>query len=90
MLNQVVQVTIGKDGKYRVEYSGFAGDTCYKTGDAFKGLLARLGITWRPRLARAAYADMTWRVASPLIQNGEAQCGQAWMSAALGLTPSTG
>ena len=34
-------------------------------------LLARLGITWRPRLARAAYADMTWRVASPLIQNGE-------------------
>ncbi len=34
-------------------------------------LLAKLGIPWRPRLARAAYADMTWRVASPLIQNGE-------------------
>ena len=34
-------------------------------------LLAKLGIPWRPRLARAAYADMSWRVASPLIQNGE-------------------
>ena len=34
-------------------------------------VLAKLGITWRPRLARGAYADMTWRVASPLIQPGE-------------------
>ena len=34
-------------------------------------LLARLGIAWRPRLARAAYADMTWRVAAPLVQTGE-------------------
>ena len=34
-------------------------------------LLARLGIAWRPRLARAAYADMTWRVTAPLVQTGE-------------------
>ena len=44
MLNQVVQITIGKDGKVRVEYSGYAGDACYQAGDALKIRLAQLGI----------------------------------------------
>ena len=34
-------------------------------------LLQRLGLPWRPRIARAAYADLGFRVSSPLVQAGE-------------------
>lgn len=50
-----------------VHSSGFA-----RLNDALTGeLAARLGIAWRPRVARATYADMWWRVAVPLVQAGE-------------------
>ncbi|MEJ8823735.1 hypothetical protein WKW80_17115 [Variovorax humicola] len=35
------------------------------------GLLQRLGLPWRPRLARAAYADLAYRVGASLVQAGE-------------------
>ncbi|MDM0117318.1 hypothetical protein QTI66_34955 [Variovorax sp. J22R133] len=35
------------------------------------GLLTRLGMPWRPRIARAAYADLSFRVRSALVQAGE-------------------
>jgi hypothetical protein len=35
------------------------------------GALQRLGLPWRPRMARAAFADMNWRVSSALVQSGE-------------------
>ncbi|MEO6408129.1 MAG: hypothetical protein ABIO45_05180, partial [Burkholderiaceae bacterium] len=35
------------------------------------GVLQRLGLPWRPRLTRAAYADLGFGVGSPLVQAGE-------------------
>jgi hypothetical protein len=35
------------------------------------GLLQRLGIVWRPRLARAIAAETAWPVTAPLVQSGE-------------------
>src|SRR5262249_38596548 len=35
------------------------------------GILQRLGIPWRPRLARTAGADTAWPVTAPLVQDGE-------------------
>jgi hypothetical protein len=35
------------------------------------GLLQRLGIAWRPRLARAVAAETAWPVTAPLVQAGE-------------------
>ncbi|MGJ7510127.1 hypothetical protein [Variovorax sp. GT1P44] len=35
------------------------------------GLLQRLGLPWRPRLARAAYADLDYAVTVPTVQAGE-------------------
>jgi hypothetical protein len=35
------------------------------------GLLQRLGIAWRPRLARAIGAETAWPVTAPLVQAGE-------------------
>jgi hypothetical protein len=34
-------------------------------------ILQRLGFSWRSRLSHATYADATWRVAAPLVQEGE-------------------
>ena len=34
-------------------------------------VLTKLGIAWRPRLARATYSQSTWVVNAPLIQSGE-------------------
>ena len=43
-----------------------------QTQDAITaGILQRLGIAWRPRLARATYADFAFRVSAPLVQEGE-------------------
>ena len=35
------------------------------------GILQRLGIAWRPRLASAVAADTAWPVTAPLVQPGE-------------------
>ncbi|HEX2309925.1 MAG TPA: hypothetical protein VHH91_04350, partial [Vicinamibacterales bacterium] len=35
------------------------------------GILQRLGFTWRPRLARGTYADLSFRITAPLVQSGE-------------------
>jgi hypothetical protein len=35
------------------------------------GLLQRLGIGWRPRLAQAIAAETVWPVTAPLVQSGE-------------------
>jgi len=47
--------------------NGFIG-----THDALAaGILQRLGIPWRPRLARTVGADTAWAVSAPLVQDGE-------------------
>lgn len=38
---------------------------------ATAGILQRLGLQWRSRLSRATYADATWRLSAPLVQEGE-------------------
>jgi hypothetical protein len=35
------------------------------------GILQRLGFPWRSRLSHATYADATWPVSAPLVQDGE-------------------
>ena len=35
------------------------------------GVLQRLGLPFRPRIARAIFAEPSWRVSSPLVQTGE-------------------
>ena len=35
------------------------------------GLLQRLGFNWHSRLSQGTYADRTWRVDAPLVQDGE-------------------
>jgi hypothetical protein len=50
-----------------LQTSGFIG-----INDAITaGIVQRLGFAWRPRLARATYADATWRVSAPLVQGAE-------------------
>lgn len=34
-------------------------------------LLQKLGLSWRPRLARAIFDEAAWRVSSPMVQTGE-------------------
>jgi hypothetical protein len=42
------------------------------TDDALAaGLLQRLGIAWRPRLARMVGSESAWAVSAPLVQDGE-------------------
>jgi hypothetical protein len=49
-----------------------AGNGFIATHDALAaGILQRLGIPWRPRLARTAGADTAWPVTAPLVQDGE-------------------
>jgi hypothetical protein len=35
------------------------------------GIVQRLGLPWRPRLASGTYDDRAWRVRAPLVQSGE-------------------
>jgi hypothetical protein len=35
------------------------------------GILQRLGIPWRPRLARTVGADAAWAITAPLVQDGD-------------------
>ncbi len=47
-------------------------DGFISTQDALAaGLLQRLGIAWRPPLARALSAEMAWPITAPLVQSGE-------------------
>jgi hypothetical protein len=49
-----------------------AGNGFIATHDALAaGILQRLGIAWRPRLARTVGADTAWAVSAPLVQDGE-------------------
>jgi hypothetical protein len=76
MLNNVgVQVTIDKEGKIKIEYDGFAGDACYKTGDELKGLLARLGVQFAeaqvtPKAEAEAVLPVELSQADTLTQEG--------------------
>jgi len=60
---QHLRAFLGED----LQASGFIGVQDALTA----GIVQRLGFTWRPRLARATYADMSWRVSAPLVQSGE-------------------
>jgi hypothetical protein len=60
---QYLRAFLGED----LQGSGFIA-----TQDALAaGLLERLGITWRPRLAHAIAAETAWPVTAPLVQAGE-------------------
>ena len=60
---QHLRAFVGED----LQGSGFIA-----TQDALSaGLLQRLGIAWRPRLARAIAAETAWPVTAPLVQAGE-------------------
>jgi hypothetical protein len=39
-----VEVSIGKDGELRVEFSGFAGDECLDEAERLQAVLASLGL----------------------------------------------
>ncbi|MEJ8850705.1 hypothetical protein [Variovorax rhizosphaerae] len=60
---QHLRAFLGED----LQGSGFIGQQ-----DAIAtGLLTRLGLPWRPRISRAAYADLDFRVGSQMVQPGE-------------------
>ena len=54
-------------------------------------ILQTLGFSWRSRLSRATYADATWRVVAPLVQEGEVSRWRKlepnYISSLLGETP---
>jgi hypothetical protein len=62
---------------YLQHLRAFMGEDLQATGflatdDALAaGVLQRMGLAWRPRLARAVAADTTWQVSAPLVQAGE-------------------
>ena len=60
---QHLRAFIGED----LQASGFIAAQDAITG----GILQRLGFPWRPRLARAIFAELSWPVKSTLIQAGE-------------------
>ncbi len=60
---QHLRAFLGED----LQASGFLHTADDLTGD----LIARLGFSWRPRVARGTYADMWWRLSVPLVQAGE-------------------
>ncbi len=43
-MTQKVEAEIGPDGKFRLEFSGFAGDECYAEAQRIRDALAGLGI----------------------------------------------
>ncbi len=43
-MSQLVEVEIGPDGKFRMEFTGFPGEECYAEAERIRAALAGLGI----------------------------------------------
>ncbi|MFP4201125.1 MAG: hypothetical protein ACLFS8_06930 [Clostridia bacterium] len=43
-MSQRVEVEVGSDGEFRMEFVGFAGDDCYAEAERIRSSLAELGV----------------------------------------------